>query len=1077
MIKRILSIVLVFTLIFTMVPLMPEAALEAHAATAAETADFSSNPSAAKALMGSGVTWSGDAANGYVLELNNVSFTTTAAVAVVLPENTTLVLQGTNTISSTYNGSTPTYGIKATALTIKEKNGYTGKLTVKGGTATSTGETYGMRVYSGLNIESGTIYAYGGTADRGKSAGISSGARITINGGTVNATGGTTDYLASGGNTGGFSGGIRTGSFTINGGTVNATAGHAGFISAAIYTEATAEGSQIYGGTITLIANNTVCSETSTGIAYSSNGIFSTYGLGIYGGIINIKKAPGCNSEGAGIEIYDDIKLTIEGGKVTINSYDVAIKGGYGLPQSSSAFDFYGQYSNGISESSTLGGPAHIRIKRDDPSKPVVLDIPDVTRKFERPAVGEGYTINYITEYVYAKDGYELRINGREYASYKVTEYIGEIPSLVYVRKKAVPYEYAASDVRAISLERPAAPSGLTAAAETIKGKGDGSISGVKTTMSYMKSGGTSAYQNITADGTLENLKPGTYTFRSNATESKFASKTVDVAVKTGQTLKLTFNANGGSEVSPIEGLSWQATVDVPVSVKDNYVLDGWYPNEDLTGEKLTGETRIEADGIYYAKWKKSPDTGDVKAELISAYNVAGVIPVTIDKFEGLPADIENPVLDEDIIDLSDDNNLISNATGTGYTLADNLDSEDIGKFATWKVIISSDNYGDIIAGVKVTIEDKSQQEAVCTHPDSKLTKVEAVGSDCLNYGHNEYYTCECGKVLKADKTTETSAEAEILDTLGDHGYGTLIAAKEAVHTPETLEAGIASHYQCSVCSKYFTADVKTETTLELLTGDVPSHTYNSEWSENVSGHWHECVCSKKADYEEHTPGAEATATTPQTCTVCDYVINPATGSSGNSGSNGSSPGGGGGGFVPEPSVQEPIIEAGPGSEVILDKTGSSGTIKVEEGYEITDVIINGTSAGPITNLSGLKTGDKVIIVTKELLSDDLQGGSDERLIVRSKMTKLKGKPAIRLHWFYKSGKKLDFDGYEIFRSSKRFEGYGKKPIFDTTKEYYYNTLIDDGKKYFYKVRGYHMVGGMKIYSKWSFKAWRVADC
>ncbi|UKI12820.1 MAG: hypothetical protein L6V84_00265 [Oscillospiraceae bacterium] len=38
--------------------------------------------------------------------------------------------------------------------------------------------------------------------------------------------------------------------------------------------------------------------------------------------------------------------------------------------------------------------------------------------------------------------------------------------------------------------------------------------------------------------------------------------------------------------------------------------------------------------------------------------------------------------------------------------------------------------------------------------------------------------------------------------------------------------------------------------------------------------HWHECsVCGDKKDVAAHIPGAEATETTPQTCTVCDYVI------------------------------------------------------------------------------------------------------------------------------------------------------------------------------------------------------------
>lgn len=56
-------------------------------------------------------------------------------------------------------------------------------------------------------------------------------------------------------------------------------------------------------------------------------------------------------------------------------------------------------------------------------------------------------------------------------------------------------------------------------------------------------------------------------------------------------------------------------------------------------------------------------------------------------------------------------------------------------------------------------------------------------------------------------------------------------------------------------------------------------HQYKAAWSSNQTQHWHECVlCGQKTDMEDHTPGAEATETTPQTCTVCNYMIAPVLG-------------------------------------------------------------------------------------------------------------------------------------------------------------------------------------------------------
>ena len=75
--------------------------------------------------------------------------------------------------------------------------------------------------------------------------------------------------------------------------------------------------------------------------------------------------------------------------------------------------------------------------------------------------------------------------------------------------------------------------------------------------------------------------------------------------------------------------------------------------------------------------------------------------------------------------------------------------------------------------------------------------------------------------------------------------------------------------YTCTVC--------KTTTKTEPI--DKLPHEHNTEkWTSNATYHWHECVCGDKKGEEKHTAGAPATATTPQTCTVCGYVLQAETG-------------------------------------------------------------------------------------------------------------------------------------------------------------------------------------------------------
>ncbi len=95
------------------------------------------------------------------------------------------------------------------------------------------------------------------------------------------------------------------------------------------------------------------------------------------------------------------------------------------------------------------------------------------------------------------------------------------------------------------------------------------------------------------------------------------------------------------------------------------------------------------------------------------------------------------------------------------------------------------------------------------------------------------------------------------------------------------------------------------------------------------------------------------------------------------------------------------------------------------------------------------------------------------KFAARSKMSKLNGKKAVKVTWTVPEG--VEFDGYDIFRSTKRYKGYGTKPFFSTTKTSYLNNKgLKKGNTYYYKVRGYKMVNGEKVYSQWSLKAWRT---
>ena len=184
-------------------------------------------------------------------------------------------------------------------------------------------------------------------------------------------------------------------------------------------------------------------------------------------------------------------------------------------------------------------------------------------------------------------------------------------------------------------------------------------------------------------------------------------------------------------------------------------------------------------------------------------------------------------------------------------------------------------------------------------------------------------------------------------------------------------------------------------------------------------------------------------------------------------------------------SIQKPTIIAGEGAETSLSILGTNLTIKVTEGYELTDVILNGVSKGKVTELTGLRTGDKVEVKTekkqeKPTKEEIIAALDNSKLVARSKLITLEnGKKAVRVTWYDQNGNEIDFDGIEVYRSVKRYKGYGLEPFYttkgDKSEGYYVNTKdLKEGTTYYYKVRGYVTIDDQKYYTDYSLKAIRT---
>ena len=152
----------------------------------------------------------------------------------------------------------------------------------------------------------------------------------------------------------------------------------------------------------------------------------------------------------------------------------------------------------------------------------------------------------------------------------------------------------------------------------------------------------------------------------------------------------------------------------------------------------------------------------------------------------------------------------------------------------------------------------------------------------------------------------------------------------------------------------------------------------------------------------------------------------------------------------------------------VAEYTDYEGTLAYEDDkFAPTVVTDDGFAADDLgtTSYQNLVGGETVLGLNED------PAAPVEALKLKASSTAKKG--SITVKWTV-TGDASTVDGYEIWKSTKQSKGY--KKAFTTTKTTYKNTKdLKKGTRYYYKVRAYKMVDGVKVTSDWSNKAYRKA--
>lgn len=175
----------------------------------------------------------------------------------------------------------------------------------------------------------------------------------------------------------------------------------------------------------------------------------------------------------------------------------------------------------------------------------------------------------------------------------------------------------------------------------------------------------------------------------------------------------------------------------------------------------------------------------------------------------------------------------------------------------------------------------------------------------------------------------------------------------------------------------------------------------------------------------------------------------------------------GGGGFIPPTAEKPEITVDNAQGKVELSADGTTATITPNDGYEIDKITVNGIDKGALKKITGLKTGDKVVVTFKtktapEPVFDAKSYVKELKLTARSAKTS-KGNIKVTVKSVTdQNGKPVDLAElkakgytvkYKFYRSTKKSSKYAAKVEKTIDKNSYINSTGKKGTKYFYKVR------------------------
>ena len=511
--------------------------------------------------------------------------------------------------------------------------------------------------------------------------------------------------------------------------------------------------------------------------------------------------------------------------------------------------------------------------------------------------------------------------------------------------------------------------------------------------------------------------------------------------VRLAETYTVTYNTNGGTEVDPTTIMENNNKLNQPDNpTKKGYNFVGWYKDDALTDVWEFENDTVTSDMTLYAKWSAVP-----------VYSIKGIVNKA--QSSGEPAPVSGAT-----VEIKKGSEVIAtaktNADGR-YTLIGVPDGE--------YNIIATKTAGDGTTEVMtklITVSGADQTDINITLPEKKVSAIVEVKADVppvLVGGLDAEVTENHGQ---DGKTVEVKLSVEKTDAENSSGAAEIkkISGGQIL---EYLDMDIEKTVKDSATGNKdddLSGDIfETSQVLEIV---VP---FQTSGRKGIKVYRHHTA----ADGTDETKAFTSLKTRPDAAYedgtyyvgdgfVVIYTNKFSTYAIGYTKPSGSH------------NVQKPEITANNGGKAELSTNGTTATITPDEGYEIESVLLNGKDMGKVNEVTGLKTGDKLVVTFRKTAGEDTD--MDNRIKQQLGKTWLMARSERTAGKNVKVTFKTDEDtkalleeiqnaGYTVkyryFRSVKKSavkNAASYKNMYTKPVKAYWNTYGKKGQMYYYRV-------------------------